>query len=172
MRRPDLVADCARCAALCCVAPSFEASEDFAVDKPSGARCQHLEHDDRCAIHAQRIERGFPGCVSFECYGAGQRATRTFQGADRDELYLLLNTLHELLFLLTEGLKLCPPSHAELGAQLTRAIEALDAFEPVSIAQVRAFDLSGTQAHARALLREVGEALGGRRARSQLQVLR
>ncbi|MCY1016082.1 hypothetical protein [Pyxidicoccus sp. MSG2] len=36
MPRPDLVPDCSACTALCCVATSFERSEDFAFDKPVG----------------------------------------------------------------------------------------------------------------------------------------
>ena len=34
--RALLHADCARCAALCCVLPPFAASADFAIDKPAG----------------------------------------------------------------------------------------------------------------------------------------
>jgi hypothetical protein len=32
-----ITADCERYAALCCVAPAFAASADFAIDKPGGA---------------------------------------------------------------------------------------------------------------------------------------
>ena len=39
--RARLRADCARCAGLCCVAPAFAASADFAIDKPAGHACPH-----------------------------------------------------------------------------------------------------------------------------------
>jgi len=68
-------ADCERCVGLCCVAAPFQRSADFALTKPAGVPCPHLGTDHRCTIHAQLQERGFPGCVSFDCYGAGQRVT-------------------------------------------------------------------------------------------------
>ena len=71
MRRADLVPDCGRCAALCCIATSFEASEDFAFDKAAGTGCRYLTRDCRCAIHDQLAERGFRGCAAYECFGAG-----------------------------------------------------------------------------------------------------
>ncbi|HEY6597232.1 MAG TPA: pentapeptide repeat-containing protein, partial [Asanoa sp.] len=38
-RRAELRADCTRCVGLCCVAPAFSASADFAIDKPAGRPC-------------------------------------------------------------------------------------------------------------------------------------
>src|SRR6478609_5910254 len=82
-RRADLRADCSRCAALCCVAPAFARSADFAIDKPSGQPCPKLEDDLRCGIHAELRERGFPGCAVFDCFGAGQQIVQvTFGGQD------------------------------------------------------------------------------------------
>ncbi|OMQ12907.1 hypothetical protein A7K94_0221420 [Modestobacter sp. VKM Ac-2676] len=69
--------------ALCCVAPAFTASADFAFDKPAGTPCRHLRADTRCNVHAQLRDRGMPGCVVFDCFGAGQRVT-ALTGADRD----------------------------------------------------------------------------------------
>ena len=63
---PELRADCANCAGLCCVAPTFVRSADFAISKPAGTPCPNLLADDRCAIHAQLRDRGFPGCAVFE----------------------------------------------------------------------------------------------------------
>ena len=50
--RAGLRADCSRCTGLCCVAPAFAASADFALDKPAGRACPHLQGDSRCGIHA------------------------------------------------------------------------------------------------------------------------
>ena len=55
--RARLRADCTRCAGLCCVAPAFAASADFAIDEPVGQACPNLGDDDRCGIHAQPAER-------------------------------------------------------------------------------------------------------------------
>jgi hypothetical protein len=81
--RADLRADCGRCAGLCCTAPAFAASADFAIDKPAGRSCPMLQADFRCGIHAQLRERGFPGCAVFDCFGAGQHVVQvTFGGRD------------------------------------------------------------------------------------------
>lgn len=72
---PELRADCARCAGLCCVALAFYASDMFPIDKPAEEPCPHLTPDDRCAIHVDRTERGFGGCAVYDCLGAGQRVT-------------------------------------------------------------------------------------------------
>lgn len=78
MPGPDLVADCGRCAALCCIAIPFDAGEDFAFTKAADERCRHLTRDARCAIHERRGDLGFSGCAIYDCHGAGQRATRAF----------------------------------------------------------------------------------------------
>ncbi len=161
MRRPDLVPDCERCAAVCCVATSFDASEDFAYSKSAGVACRYLR-DCRCAIHAELPERGFRGCAIYDCYGAGPRATRAFSGPQRDDAFLILRAVHELLFLLTEAAKLCPP---DLITELASQISALDALEPADL------DLRPHRAAAHALLRRIGDALGSRRS-ARLVLLR
>src|ERR1700712_5136503 len=81
--RADLRADCSRCVALCCVAPAFAASADFAIDKPAGRPCPNLDAAFGCSIHRRLRPSGFPGCVVFDCLGAGQRvAQQTFAGRD------------------------------------------------------------------------------------------
>lgn len=72
--------DCGRCAALCCVALAFDRGPLFGFDKPAGEACAHLTPDCRCAIHADRRARGFAGCATFDCRGAGQLATALFNG--------------------------------------------------------------------------------------------
>ena len=168
MRRPDLVPDCGRCAALCCVATSFDASGDFAFDKAAGTRCRYLTDNCRCSIHDELVERGFPGCAAYDCYGAGQRATQAFAGthnaeSQRNAAFLVLREVHELLWLLTEAAKLCPSSQDDLGVQLAREIEELDAIAQGPAPTLLEIDLRPHGATARALLRRVGAALGGRR---------
>jgi len=103
--------DCQRCVALCCVAPPFDAEQGFGYDKPAGEACRHLQGDHRCGIHASLVSQGFPGCAAFDCFGAGQRVTRQFDGShwrqsalvagQMFETYARLRTLHELLALTT-----------------------------------------------------------------------
>jgi hypothetical protein len=165
MPRPDLIPDCSACAALCCVATSFEHSEDFAFDKPAGVACRYLTRGHRCAIHAELITRGCRGCTTYDCYGAGQRATRAFTAAPaplRDQAFLILRSLHELLWLLTEAAKLCPPSCGELHAALTAQVQTLDAIARGDAAALLKVELCRHDQRTRALLRRVGESFGGR----------
>lgn len=132
MPLPLLSADCAQCSALCCVATSFKKSADFAITRPSGQPCPNLLPDFGCGIHGQLRERGFPGCVAFDCFGAGQRITRsTFDGRtwrDAPELapdiyraFMTMLALHEIMWHLNHALALTAgPEHAELDAHLGR----------------------------------------------------
>lgn len=177
MRRADLVADCASCAGVCCVAGSFEASEDFAIDKAAGIACQHLTEERRCAIHAERARRGYPGCTVFDCYGAGPRVTRAFaegRGSERqrDAVFLVSRELHELLWLLTESAKICPDTEAELACRLTLQIGALDALASGPVLALSELDVDPIALASRLLLREVGQALGGRSGARSLPVVR
>jgi hypothetical protein len=72
--------DCANCFGLCCVALSFQRSADFGHDKASGQACHFLERDYRCLIHPQKEALGYEGCLDFDCFGAGQRASAGFAG--------------------------------------------------------------------------------------------
>ena len=126
--RQHLRADCANCAGLCCVAPAFAASADFAIDKPAGRACSNLQDDFRCGIHDRLRDRGFPGCTVFDCFGAGQQLTQvTFGGrtwreaphlaASQFALFPVMRQLHEMLWYLSESLTLprAAPLHGELG---------------------------------------------------------
>jgi len=70
-----LKADCSACAALCCVIPPFDAVQGFGFDKAAETPCHHLCADHRCGIHTELMDRGFAGCVAFDCLGAGQKLT-------------------------------------------------------------------------------------------------
>jgi uncharacterized protein YjbI with pentapeptide repeats len=143
--RDRLRADCARCVGLCCVAPAFAASADFAIDKPAGHACPNLRSDYRCGIHAGLRERGFPGCVAFDCFGAGQQVAQvTFGGRDwrgtprlavqMFAVFAIMRQLHELLWYLTEARTLQPagPLHGELGRALVET-ERLTMLAPDAI---------------------------------------
>lgn len=128
----ELRADCARCFGICCVAPAFAASADFALDKPAGQPCPNLRADSRCGIHRDLRQRGFPGCIVFDCFGAGQHVAQgTFGGRDwradpatarrMFDAFAVMRPLHELLWYLTEAVALTPagPLRDELAAALT-----------------------------------------------------
>jgi len=95
-------ADCSQCPGLCCIASPFFKSADFARDKPAGTPCPHLSEQNRCGIHDHLHARGYPGCASFDCYGAGQRlAAQRDDNADwrahpkaRPQIFEAFYTLH------------------------------------------------------------------------------
>jgi Pentapeptide repeats (8 copies) len=113
-RRPTLKADCNRCIGLCCVAPTFVASADFAISKPAGRSCPNLSDDHGCTIHSELRQSGFPGCTVFDCFGAGQQITQvTFKGqhwrqgnpvaAEMFAAFEVMRQLYESLWYLSEA---------------------------------------------------------------------
>jgi hypothetical protein len=126
-----LTADCANCFGLCCVAPPFARSADFALDKPAGVPCPNLGEDFRCGIHSRLRSSGFPGCVTFDCFGAGQKISRqTFAGRDWHShpssagrmfaAFHVMRNLHELLYYLTEALSISGARHLHAEVAKTR----------------------------------------------------
>lgn len=112
--RSTLRADCGNCFALCCVALAFTASQDFAIDKSAGDPCPNLLGDDRCGIHDQLRTNGFSGCVTYDCFGAGQKISQqTYGGRSwrKDpgsagrmfELLPIMRQLQELLWYLADA---------------------------------------------------------------------
>ena len=110
----DLRPDCTRCAALCCVALPFDRSSRFAIDKAANEPCPNLDRCGRCRIHSSLADRGFGGCVAFDCFGAGQRVTQEiFEGRSWQDdpallepmarVFLTATRAHECLMLLREA---------------------------------------------------------------------
>ncbi len=162
----ELRADCSRCVGLCCVALAFAASADFAIDKPVGEACPNLGPDFGCRIHARLRVAGFPGCVAYDCFGAGQHlAQATF--AEKDwrrspelaepmfDAFTVMRQLHELAWYLTEALALAAahPIHPELRVALDE-VESL-AEEPADA--LLAVDVAGRREAIGALLGKASE---------------
>ena len=163
---PELRADCARCTGLCCVAPAFAASADFAIDKPAGHPCPNLAADFRCGIHARLRERGFPGCTVFDCFGAGQHVTQvTFGGTDWRSTpdaaepmfaaFSVVRSLHELLWYLDDALT--RPAAAELHPDLARAAERTRLLARGTAAELATLDVAAQRQAVNALLLRTSE---------------
>ncbi|OUD08618.1 hypothetical protein BVC71_11815 [Marivivens niveibacter] len=115
MDLPDLKSDCMNCAALCCVSLVLDKGKMFAIDKEAGRPCPNLG-GHLCTIHDDLKDRGFQGCINYECAGAGQRVTQMrFNGESwRDAPELLpammrdfanLRPLHERMTMLVAAEK-------------------------------------------------------------------
>ena len=173
--RPSLRADCARCFALCCVVPAFNRSAEFALDKPAHQPCPHLAtptgqpsagDDFGCTIHAELRPRGFGGCESFDCLGAGQQvAQHTFAGRSwrahpetaelMFETFEVMRGLHELRWYLAEAVEMTAPG--PLHHELVRAAERVAALTRAPGDVVASLNLGGCRADVVPLLREASQ---------------
>lgn len=161
-----LRADCGRCFGLCCVAPAFAASADFAIDKPAGHPCPHLQPGFRCGIHNDLRQKGFRGCAAYDCFGAGQQVSQvTFAGRDwrQDpraaaqmyEVFPVMRQLHELLWYVTAALAL-ETAHAVHG-QLLLALEATEAMTDRPAGALLELDTERHRAEVNSLLLRASE---------------
>jgi uncharacterized protein YjbI with pentapeptide repeats len=168
--RARLRADCSRCAGLCCVAPAFAASADFAIDKPAGRPCPNLQDDFRCGIHTELRQRGFPGCEVFDCFGAGQQLTQvTFGGRSWREaadlaaaqfaILPVMRQLHEILWYLAEALAL--PAAAPLHEEIRTARARTEGLTTGTAEELRTFDVGSYRREAGELLERVSDLVRG-----------
>jgi uncharacterized protein YjbI with pentapeptide repeats len=182
-RRPlELVADCSECFGLCCVAPAFAASSDFAIDKPAGRACPNLHDDDfSCTIHTSLRSRGFPGCTVYDCFGAGQHlAQDTFGGhswRERPETagpmfdaFHVMRQLHELLWYLTHALTW--PAAAPLHTELEDLLDQTEGLSRGSAADLGSLDVRPQWDRVNVALVRTSELVraqvsGGRRRRTE-----
>lgn len=141
-----LRADCARCAALCCVSLAFDRSELFAFDKAAGAACPNLTSNHRCGIHSDLERRGFAGCARYECWGAGQRVTQELFGGRSwrshpalaramFDAFRAMRQVCELLLLVHTAERLSlTPSQARRRSELERALNPPQGWSPQTLA--------------------------------------
>lgn len=156
-----LRADCTRCVGLCCVAPAFGKSADFAIDKPARQPCPNLRDDFGCGVHDQLRPLGFPGCVAYDCFGAGQRVSQeTFPGSDWRsaplmlDVYPVVRDLHELLWYLHQAAGF--NTDAGLGRQLDRSIEETESLAAGSADELLAVDVAARRVAVNAMLSRAG----------------
>lgn len=164
-----LRADCSRCAGLCCVATAFARSAEFAIDKPAGVPCPHLstrQGDFGCTVHDELRPRGFVGCTTYDCFGAGQHVVQeTYAGAtwrDKPDLagemfrvFHVGRALHELLWLLDRAAAL--PEAAALRDQLAAAAVTVRRLAAAPAGTLDSLDVDDTRARVVPLLREASE---------------
>jgi uncharacterized protein YjbI with pentapeptide repeats len=161
-----LHADCEQCAGLCCVAPAFAKSSDFAINKAAGTPCRNLRDDFRCDIHDRLDASGFHGCVVFDCFGAGQQITQvTFGGRDwrsspgiagaMFRTLPIMRQLHELLWYVRQALAL--DRAARLHARLRDAYEMIEALTTRPPEELLDLDVQACRERVNPLLRKASE---------------
>lgn len=154
--------DCDACCGLCCVAPAFDAAQGFGFDKPAHTPCKNLQADFRCAVHDRLAACGFPGCVVFDCHGAGQRVTQEmFQGAVWSEsvhtaekmfhAFTRLCDLHELMALLTIALQRV--TEKDIQTMLETSLQEIEQRCQDEMASPGKIDIAGIKRQAMEILR-------------------
>jgi hypothetical protein len=127
------------------VAPAFDRSDEFAIDKPACVACPKLDDANRCWIHDRLDKAGFHGCVVYDCLGAGQRVVQELYAGRswRDEPDLLpemwtsltaLRGVHELILLLAQAAKApLPPDERRTLEALQAELEPAEGWTPGSL---------------------------------------
>lgn len=106
--------DCEKCFGICCVALYFSKTEGFPNDKVAGKPCINLQEDFGCKVHASLKDKGLKGCMTYDCFGAGQKVAQlTFKGEDWRkskeqankifDVFLVMRQLHEMLWYLYDA---------------------------------------------------------------------
>jgi phage terminase Nu1 subunit (DNA packaging protein) len=153
---------------LCCVAPAFAVSADFAIDKPAGRPCPHLRSDSRCGIHDRLRGQGFAGCAVFDCFGAGQHVVQvTFGGRDWREspetadamfaVFAVMRQLKEMLWYLVEAASLVPGGSLQKDVQRTQ--ERTERAIGLEADDLRRFDIASSRQEVAVLLDRVSRAV-------------
>lgn len=110
----NLKINCEKCFGLCCTALYFSASEGFPENKEAGKPCINLKSDFKCSIHQNLRKQGLKGCMSYDCFGAGQKTSQvTYGGKSWSEntetsnqmfnVFLVIRQIHEMLWYLTQA---------------------------------------------------------------------
>lgn len=146
----------------------FDEPDAFAISKDVDQVCENLTCGFQCKIHAQLEQRGFPGCVSYSCAGAGQRITQVlFEGKTwqdnpdlrTDMTYALrvLRPIHEALMLLDQAQALpVPQTLRDHGITL---MDDLCPDDPTSICDFETLQVQSALADVPTYLRSLGTYL-------------
>jgi hypothetical protein len=146
------------------VAPAFVKSSDFAITKPPGKPCPKLTADFRCSIHDRLRPEGFPGCVAYDCFGAGQKVTQiTYRGdtwrsspniaGEMFEVFGVMQLLHSMLTYMTEALELA--GSGPLGIELRKKFAELESLSLGTPAEILAIEMDSQRRVVGGLLDEV-----------------
>jgi len=109
--------DCKNCSGLCCVSLYCTKTDGFPANKEAGIPCAYLGSDYGCNIHSKLSEKNYKGCIAYDCFGAGQRATQlcltngtwktnTKQADMIFETFMIVFQLHQMLWYLVEAFQL------------------------------------------------------------------
>jgi uncharacterized protein YjbI with pentapeptide repeats len=115
----ELTIDCSNCSGLCCTALFFSKIDGFPENKAAGKPCVNLQSDFRCKIHKDLMKCKMRGCLSYDCFGAGQKVTQIIYNKSNwiteplksqqiFDVFLIVFQLHQILYFLVEAKTILP----------------------------------------------------------------
>lgn len=134
---------------MCCVALYFSKAEGFPENKKAGTPCKNLQTDYQCSIHAQLSANSLKGCISYDCFGAGQQVTslmpkrpiwNAISPKEKDMIFsafLTVMQLHHSLWYLAEATTLCLPKTEKEQLELLLIEGKKLAEQPIEVLQNR-----------------------------------
>lgn len=146
--------NCKKCSGLCCVALYFTKSDGFPKDKEAGAACKNLQLDYKCKVYSKLSQQKLKGCMSYDCFGAGQYVTHHLKSLpnwhsispkEADKIfnsYLVALRVHQTLWYLSQCLILrLPQSEKEQAKSLiNEGIESIKKpLETLAVLDTRPF---------------------------------
>lgn len=177
----DLKIDCPKCFGFCCVALYFSASEGFPTNKDAGKPCINLQADFKCAVHKELRTKGLKGCTAYDCFGAGQKVAQvTYEGRDWSknpetakqmfDVFLVMRQLHEMLWYLTEALRL---NHNEAArTKICSVIDETIQFTNLDADSLIKLDLEAHRSNVNPLLAAASELVRAKVRRGQKSALK
>ena len=156
--------DCANCLGFCCVALYFSKTDGFPEDKRAGEPCLHLAERFTCNIHGELATRNMKGCMTYDCFGAGQQVAQvTYGGRDwrtnretAEQMYdafLKMRQLYEIYVYATEAARIAPSK------PLQTLIAELETVAAATAEQVVALDAEQYRQRVRPFIHEASAQL-------------
>jgi len=160
----ELKIRCEDCSGLCCVALYCMKSDGFPANKAAGVPCKHLMPDFRCNMHSRLAEKNMKGCLSYDCFGAGQKVTQLCypdknwqshpEKADEIfQVFIKVYRLHQMAWYLLESLSLTLDE--KLIAEIHQLIELNQRMTWEPPEKILTSDMDGYKARVNDVLKQV-----------------
>lgn len=173
--RDKLKIDCEACSGLCCVALYCSKTDGFPADKEAGTPCRHLESNYSCNIHSELLDRNYKGCITYDCFGAGQKTTQLFEDVTWKEnpnekdnifaIFLILFQLHQMIWYLIEASTLT--SDEALLIRIDKLIKEYEQMLQQPIIDLLTLDLDEYRNRVNTVLKQICNAISGQKSINQ-----
>ncbi|MBE5975558.1 pentapeptide repeat-containing protein [Lacrimispora xylanisolvens] len=160
--------DCKNCSGLCCVSLYCTKTDGFPANKEAGIPCTYLDSDYGCNIHSKLSEKNYKGCIAYDCFGAGQRATQlclkngTWKTNPKHadmifETFMIVFQLHQMLWYLVEAFQLT--SDNKLKSTIDELIQENEQIAEMLPENCSKTDLSAYRLKVNTVLKQISTAI-------------